>query len=279
MLAMAYITAEGADPLEQVEAAAAAGFDAIGLRATAPTGRPAPAVSLDDAVQRQRVAQALRSTGLGLLDLEVLTLSSDFDMDDARRLTDVAASLGGHYLQVVCEDPDLDRAADRLAGIALMAQASNVTIALEFMAFRTADSLATARAMVARGGARILIDALHLIRSGGTAADVAATPPERIAYFQLCDAPLISDRTTASTDHESLIHEARFNRLYPGEGALPLRAICAALPPNIAISVEVPHRLATDRSAHYRAATAFSLTQRFLQEADCPPPHRTGPIA
>lgn len=75
----------------------------------------------------------------------------------------------------------------------------------------------------------------HRVRSGAGAADIAKLEPNLIAYAQLCDAPLIS-RLGSCAD------EAKFERMVPGTGELPLRAIVAALPKDIVIGIEVPQR-------------------------------------
>jgi len=256
MLSLAYITAEGADPIAAIAAAGAAGFDGVGLRLAGPVGRPHPDSPIGDTARLKAIAGELRARGIALLDVEVLTLAEPFDPAAADMLIAGAAELGARYLQVVCEDPDLDRAADRLARLAEIARGRSLGLALEFMAFRTVDSLATAVQVTARANVPILIDALHLARSGGIAADVAALPPESVAFLQLCDAP--------AARPADLIHEARFDRLYPGEGALPLLPLIAALPPDRPISIEVPRASMIGRTAREQAREAFAWTQRLL---------------
>ncbi len=256
MLSLAYITTEGADPVEQIVAAASAGFDAVGLRALQPTGRPLTHPLLGDAARVREVVAALRDNQVTLLDLEVLTLSPSFTVPAASAFLDLAATLGAREVQIVCEDQDLERAADQLARLAEAAAERGIGTALEFMAFRTVNTLETALRVAARGRARVLVDALHFIRSAGTVAALAAAPPGRIAYFQLCDAP-------AALQFTDLIQEARFDRLFPGEGALPLPEMLAALPRGLPISVEVPRASMTGCSAQAKAKAAMDWTRRF----------------
>jgi sugar phosphate isomerase/epimerase len=82
----------------------------------------------------------------------------------------------------------------------------------------------------------LLVDALHLSRSGGDPADVSALPPEFIMSAQLCDAPAIRPTST-----EAIIQEARAGRLPPGQGDLPLSRLIAELPDHTTLSVEVPN--------------------------------------
>jgi len=81
----------------------------------------------------------------------------------------------------------------------------------------------------------LLIDTMHVLRSGSLAADLAAIDPALIGYVQICDAPL--EPVVANYAEESL-----FERMVPGEGELPLREILAVLPPGRVIGLEVPMR-------------------------------------
>jgi sugar phosphate isomerase/epimerase len=84
---------------------------------------------------------------------------------------------------------------------------------------------------------KVLIDALHLFRSGGLVADVHAADPQWIGALQLCDAPLHGPETN---DVPSILAEARAGRLPPMEGELPLLELIRAVPSSVPIGVEVP---------------------------------------
>jgi sugar phosphate isomerase/epimerase len=264
MLSLAYITVDHADPIEQIEAAAAAGFDAVGLRALMPTGRPLAHELIDRPVRVRAVAEACRAHGMAILDLEVATLTADFWLDAVLPFLDVAAELGALWVQLVGEDADRQRATENCARFAEAAAARGRRVALEFMRFRSIDSLATATAVldhVDDPSVALLIDALHLMRSGGQPADLAALPPERIAYLQLCDAP------AAPPADGDYIFEARANRLYPGEGGLPLVDIVRALPLETPISLEVPYQRLAQASVTERALSAAHATRDFFRAA------------
>jgi sugar phosphate isomerase/epimerase len=129
------------------------------------------------------------------------------------------------------------------------------------MPYTAVNSLDKAHRMVVATQARnlgLLIDALHLARAGGTPAEIAALPREHIAYLQLCDAP--GELPPGMT----LRQESLGARLYPGEGALPLRALMDALPEGIVIDVETPVAANQGASPAERARLALSATQRFL---------------
>ncbi|MBL8671841.1 MAG: sugar phosphate isomerase/epimerase [Alphaproteobacteria bacterium] len=259
-LSLAYLTVDGADPVGHVEAAAAAGFELAGLRITGPSQLRQRVPVIGNAALLRATKDALKRTGVRVLDAEVLTLAPEIEATAYAPFLETAAELGARLVQVVGEDPDPRRAADRLAALCDAAAAFRLRIAVEFMRFRATSSMADAQALLRRAGranAGILVDALHLARSGGTPADVAALRPETVALMQLCDAP------AASPPPGDLVTEAREGRLHPGDGDLPLDALLDALPPETPISVEVPDRSATGSAAE-RAKRAGDAARRFL---------------
>ena len=89
---------------------------------------------------------------------------------------------------------------------------------------------------------------MHLVRSGSSAADIAAIDPEHIGYAQLND-------TTLQPRIDNYMEEAMFERMVPGEGELPLRDILSALPADIVIELEVPQTIVgAGRRQPYRSA-------------------------
>jgi len=174
-------------------------------------------------------------------------------------LFESAASLGARCVNVSGDDPDPPRLAAKLAALADLAQPFGLRIDLEFMRWRHVGSLAQARAVVARAAhpnLAVLVDALHLSRSGGTPDDVGAMPPGSVGSAQLCDAPLMMP----ATDDEA-IREARTDRLPPGDGALPLDALLRALPPQVTLSVEMPF---PSLPADARLALAYRSARRVI---------------
>jgi sugar phosphate isomerase/epimerase len=129
------------------------------------------------------------------------------------------------------------------------------------MRFRSVGSLDAAVAMIHRANKPnvcLMLDALHLARSDGNPAAVREVPSPLVAIAQLCDGP------AQAPPYGELAREARTNRLYPGEGALPLAAFLDALPSDIPLSIEVPHRTHTGLTAKERALQAATATRRFL---------------
>ncbi|MFT5481366.1 MAG: sugar phosphate isomerase/epimerase [Halieaceae bacterium] len=152
-------------------------------------------------------------------------------------------------------DADESRAIDSLGALCNVAEPLGLKIAIEFVAVTPAwNTLASAAELVTKIGHRNLaldIDILHLARSGGTPADVAALESRLIAHAQLSD---VAD-LTATADYGE---EAAANRVTPGDGVFPLDAFLRALPKGTPLELEVPQppdRPAIERLRHVVTAT------------------------
>jgi sugar phosphate isomerase/epimerase len=237
-------------PPEFVTVAAGAGFDAVGLRVAPVTpGEQAWPVAPGSPM----LAETMRrcgGTGLFVLDVEAIPLRPGSDLAGCEAVLETAAVLGARYLNVICDDPDTGRFADRLAELVRLARPYRVRPVIEFTAWRPIRTLASAVA-IARGsdGAGLLLDTLHIQRCGVTAAELATVDPALLGYLQLCDAPAapphgiggpgrMPREQQASADDAVL--EARTGRLLPGEGELPLAELLGALPDSLPVSAEAP---------------------------------------
>jgi sugar phosphate isomerase/epimerase len=238
MLSISHLTALDATPPELVSAAAGAGFDAVGIRVW-PAADEAPYPMLGDTPMMRETIARLTDTGTQVLDVEVLRLRPDSRHDDALRILDAGARLGARGVLVICNDPHEERVVERFAATCEAAGDRGMRACLEFMIFSSVKTLADAVRILDRAAhpaSAVLIDALHLQRSGGTPADVAALPPDRLPYAQLCDGPF----QPVQPPEEVALTEARTGRLFPGDGELPLRELVDALPPGASLAVESP---------------------------------------
>jgi sugar phosphate isomerase/epimerase len=238
-------------PPEFVAVAAGAGFDAVGLRvAPVSPGEQAWPVAPGSPM----LAETMRrcgGTGLFVLDVEAIPLGPGSDLAGCEAVLETAAVLGARYLNVICDDPDTGRFADRLAELVRLARPYRVRPVIEFTAWRPIRTLASAVA-IARGsdGAGLLLDTLHIQRCGVTAAELAAVDPTLLGYLQLCDAPARPPhgigvpaqmpRGQQAGAGDDAVLEARTMRLPPGEGELPLAELLGVLPDGLPVSVEAP---------------------------------------
>jgi sugar phosphate isomerase/epimerase len=260
-LSLAPVTINEVEPPALIAAAAAAGFDAIGLRVLGAPGAAPVTPLIGNRPLIAEIAGAAADTGVTVYAATGIWLVPEFSLDAAVPALEIAARLGAEQFLAVGNDPDEERMGANLAALAAAAVPFRLGISLELMPYTAVNSIAKARRLVESSGQPnlgLVIDALHLARSGGGPADIAAIDHRFIGYLQLSDAP------AAPPPGLSLRAESLTSRLYPGDGALPLLALLDALPPNIVIDVEAP--VARDRSLppSERAVRAFAATKRLL---------------
>ncbi|MGY4494140.1 sugar phosphate isomerase/epimerase [Pseudomonas sp. TE3610] len=235
-LGVAHLTALQLAPADLVRQAAGAGFSAVGLRL-----HPAMAGGVCyplDAVARRNLKALLDGEGMGVSDIEFVELTPQVHIDALVPLLEAGADLGASSLTVSGDDTQFSRLTDHYAHLCELAVDFGLRVDLEFMRWRAVGNLAQARQIVegaGQGNGGILLDALHLFRSGGTVAMLADIEPRWLRAVQLCDAPLLAP------PEELIISEAREGRLPPGQGQLPLGELLAALPRDVQVSVEMPY--------------------------------------
>jgi sugar phosphate isomerase/epimerase len=246
-----------------VRAAAAAGYQAVGLRLALPDGGLAPECT--DGKARAALASLIRDEGLGVLEISNVELVADFDLDASQRAIEAAVELEARYLQVVDWDPELARATDNLGRVAALTAQAGLGIALEFMPYSHARRLGDARALLATlhlGQGEIVFDVLHFVRSGGLIDELRAGPNTDVAFVQLCDAH------AEAPPPDRLRHEALTDRLPPGEGALPVTEILNAIGNLPAVSVEAPCRDLADSPPEEQARILRAASTKLLDLLD-----------
>jgi sugar phosphate isomerase/epimerase len=261
-VSLAHLTVLDADPLALIEAAAGAGFDAIGLRIVPPFAADPIVPVVGDAGLQKRIKRRLRDTGIAILDVEAIWLRPDTRIEDIRPALETGAALGAKYVLSVGFDTDTARLLDNFATLCGMAHGCGLRTMFEFIPYSTTGSLREAHDLLvaaAPANAGLLVDALHLRRSGGHPADVAAYDPALFSYVHLCDAPMAQPAVDGSRD------EARRNRLYPGDGELWLDAFLDAFPPHTPVAVEAPNAACARLSVAERAKLAGAATRRLLR--------------
>lgn len=237
-VSLAHLTLIDVPPPELVRVAAEAGYDAVGLRITPVSNGPDHSMAVGSPRLRETV-RILRDTGLRVLDAEVVRLRPGTDPAEYEGFLDAVAELGAEHVIVTIEDAHPSRAAAAFAGLGALAADRNITLMLEFMVFSQVRTLEEAQSLVhatRMANAGILIDPLHLARSGGTVEQVRRVRSSLLPYLQICDAPSVA----IADDIEKAQEEARRSRLLAGEGVLPLVELVAAMPPEAALSLEVP---------------------------------------
>jgi sugar phosphate isomerase/epimerase len=212
-----------------VTAAAGAGWPACGVWFDATTWTDATTTE---------VRRRLDDTGVIALDLEPIIPAPDTP-DPGERVLEAAAGIGARFVLFTSRLPDLSATADRFAELCSVAAPLGVRLVCEFLPIFPLRSLAMALEVVAphpADVAGVLIDNLHLSRSGGSVADLASVDRARLPYLQIADAP-----AEQPTEPMALLDEAINGRLLPGDGALPIDELLAAVP-EVPLSFEVRSR-------------------------------------
>lgn len=262
----------GLPPVAFVHLAADLGLRYIGITLTAmPNPYGYEAFSLvEDATLRRETVAALRDRGVTIALGDGFVIREGVDMRDRAVELDVMAELGAQRVNTVTFDPDLNRGVDQICLLAEMAAAAGMETTLEFAPGLCVSDLSTALGVVREVGRpdlRLLIDTMHLVRSGSGADDIAALDPDLIGYVQLSDAPLVASLP-------NYLEESCFQRMVPGSGELPLLDILEALPRHLVIGLEVPLRAEADAGVGPQARlgrcvdAAASLLAR-LDKAAC----------
>jgi sugar phosphate isomerase/epimerase len=244
-------------PVETIMAAAAGGFDATGLWIEPEKWT---------ATLQHEVRSALADTGLELLDVEVIWLKPGDDLGMHKACIDIGAELGAKNVLCVSSDPDMGATAARLAALCEHAEGSAMRVALEFGIFTEVKNLTMAMAVLdaaAHPLRALLIDPIHVDRSGSSIADIAAVPASLLPYAQFCDAP--AERPDPD-DFEAVITDAIDLRRQCGEGGLALGALYDALPPDIPLSIELRSKVLRDSFPDLgdRAKAVADATRRWL---------------
>jgi len=207
---------------DQIDAAAAAGFELIGI------DRGSIAAFEAEGGAPEAIVRRLAQVGLGCGAITAAGLigAGPETNGELSHAAAWAAALGAPFIQVNFGIPPgqaaqaaLDEACRTVAAVA-----PGVRLAIEYMPFsplaRVADTVALARG-VGFDRAGVLIDVWHHERGPDSWDDLAAVPLEAIAYIEFDDAlPLAGD---------DLMSETLSRRTFPGEGEFDLTRFASVI--------------------------------------------------
>ncbi|HEY4627375.1 MAG TPA: sugar phosphate isomerase/epimerase [Blastococcus sp.] len=250
---------------ERVRAAAAAGFDGIGLRLE--NYHDAVASGLDDGAMRAIAEDG----GVRVLEVEYLTGWGGDDAGTARdererTVLHMARVFGvGHVNAGLLEHLPTDVVTESFGRLCDRA-GPDLVVALEPMPYSGVRDLRVAWQVVrdaGRANGGLLVDVWHWARSGTTRADLADVPPDRIVSVQLCD--------VRAEPMEPLRAESLGYRLPPGRGCADAAGVIRALAahgvrPRI-VAVEVISRDLVARGVDVAARTAADAAREVLRAA------------
>ena len=263
MLTLGFLTIADIPPADVVRTGADAGFDAVGLRVT---GRSVGDPWFDIVGNREAIAeirQAADARGIRLSNVAGYYLDGVSTLGDCVPVFETSAELGIPLMVQGCFDPDEERLVASLRAHCAEARRHGIRVGIEFMRASTVRTLSDAVTLLDRvdaDNAGLVIDALHLSRSGDSLDDVAALPPELVYLFQICDA------VREKPGNLTYMQEALNGRLYPGCGELPLAQMLACVPPGVEIECEMPCASDIELLALERATRALTRTRTFLAQ-------------
>ncbi len=263
-LALAHLTISDARPLELIEAAKQGGFDSIGLCLS-----PSKAGQIFfPVVGNQREVNAIKAKlgddGIRILDIEAIWLTAETSPDQFAGMLETGAELGARYALVIGNDPDKQRLKDNYATLCRNVEPLKIRMMLEFLPYLTVNTIEAAKEIIAyasSSSAGLMVDSLHLMRSGASPADIGGIDPSLLGYCQICDAPI------TAPPFEELRLEAREGRDYPGLGELPLTDFVKALPEGMPLSLEAPSARHASLSIIERAKLAGDAVRHMVRQS------------
>jgi sugar phosphate isomerase/epimerase len=223
-----------------------------------------PAWSLRDAAARRELKAVMEGRGVTLSLGEGLVVAPRVDVTDYEADLEALVELGAKRINTMSMDSDRSRTVDQFARLAEMAGAAGVEMMIEFAPVLALSDLSATVAMVReikRPNVRIMIDTMHLVRSGGSPQELKALDPGLCGYIQLCDVSLIASVPDYTT-------ETMTERMTPGTGQAPLLDILSALPRDLIVGVEVPllSRAKAGEGPHQRVGECLNAARILLAQ-------------
>lgn len=254
-------------PPDMVSCAAEAGYSHVGLRLHPVMPQDFQHPIIGNTPMRHELLARLAATGVKVLDIEFIPITSESRAADFLPMMESGARLGAQHILAGGADPDEVRLAERFAELCDAAASFGMSLDLEPIPMPPLVSVQTlaqaSRVLAAAGGANggVVIDPIHFDRAGEHIEDLPGIPRKWLHYMQFCDAPAARPPDTAGR-----LFQARSERMIPGEGGLDLLGILRGLPRDMPIGVEVPlSALARNVSAVERARRILKATNALLR--------------
>ena len=266
-LSLSALTALELAPPQMVQCAVDAGYDFVGLRLLPATDHEVRHDIVGDTPLRRETLAVLKDTGMRVLDVEIIRLKPETDVASFKPMLETAAELGARYVLVAGNDADEARTVDNLGKLCDLAAPLGLSPSLEPMPWTDVKNITQGARVVKASGKRntgLIIDPLHFDRAACSLDELRSLPRDYFGYVQFCDAP-----AERPTDLDTLLFQARCERMIPGEGGLDLAGILRALPDHLPVSIEVPTEQwakttpAVERARRLREATLAVIEQAY----------------
>lgn len=260
-------TAMDLAPVDLVKAAAAAGFDHVSLFTHN------PAVPLDGHEDKfvfpkvteqtkREVLDCLAANGLHVVNAEFFLMRPDIELETYVPGLALGRELGARNAVTHVFETEPSRAVDILGAFCDLAEAEDLTVTIEFCQMtpgcKSIEQAAWFVDQVGKANLGFGICPMHLIRSGGTADDVARHAKRYIRFGQVNDGRGLH----SSVAYFDEVHD----RELPGNGDFPLHDILSALPADAPIEVKIPRdsRIRAGEPARAYIDEAFVRTRAII---------------
>jgi sugar phosphate isomerase/epimerase len=265
------LNATGVSPAEFIRIVAANGVDQVTLftydggdlvpRTNTGLSYPQPVTQAN----KRETLDALAETGVTVDGVEFFPLTEAVDLNSYAAALAIGAEIGATRASSHIFITDDGLVIDKLGKLCDLAKAQGISrVSSEFCPLTAGNpSIQRGKWLVdqlGRADFGIGMDALHAVRSGCTAADIAALDPRYFGITQICDAI----GAHVSSDYVADAHR----REVPGQGDLPLVELFNAVPAAIPIEIETPaaHRRAAGVSAAEHVRDVIAGTRKIVEK-------------
>lgn len=236
---LAHLTVLGCTPPEMTYIAARTGYDFVSFRLIN-MGLPGETNTTMTKNSRMftETKQALRQTGVKLLDIELARIDDYSDPKRYEPAFEIAAELGGKHVISSIWTEDKNLYLEQFGEICDLAKNYKLTVDLEYVpiaSLKNLESVLEVLYTVKRENSGILIDLHHFHRAGDKIEDLIKVPKEWFHFLHLCDAP-----GEIPTSMEEMTRIIREGRLYIGEGGIDIADVVGSLPA-VPYSIELPN--------------------------------------
>jgi sugar phosphate isomerase/epimerase len=248
-------------PLDLVRIAAESGYGWFSLWVQPPAMYE---VMLATPAMAADLARAIDEHDVALGNLEVFNLNSDEPIDGFERAIELGARLGAQTATAIDFGEPREDIPERFARFHALCERHDVGALVEPISMGNVRTPDEGLDLIRAAGvdAALVVDCIHLVRVGGSAETLRSIPAQHLAHVQICDGPAV-------IGPEEIGVEATANRLYPGEGGLPLAEILAAVPEEATFGVEVPNLARQERgiAPEDRAGEALAAARTVVEAA------------
>jgi sugar phosphate isomerase/epimerase len=260
-LSLDCLTLPDVTPVDLVRIAGEVGYGSISLWVQPPAMFEAMQAT---SAMTGELTRALADSSVRVGNLEVFNLNTDEPIAAYEPAIALGAGLGARTATAIDFGSPRPDIAEQFAAFHALCADHGILAMVEPISMGNVRTPQDGLELIRAAGvnAKLVIDCLHLVRTGCTADTLLDVPGDHVGHVQICDGP-------AEIAPDDIGLEATANRLYPGEGAFPLVNILAAVPTGASFGLEVPNiaRLERGQAPEDRAREAFLAAIAVLDQA------------